>query len=93
MGVLGAAQLSVEELERDLVRLGEELGDIPFGVDLLSPGATRRPTRAGCRARSWSRQVPDEHRAFVAGLMDDFGVPELEEGYEFGDIVDGEASR
>ena len=36
------------------------------------------------------RQVPDEHRAFVAGLMDDFGVPELEEGYEFGDIVDGE---
>ena len=34
-------------------------------------------------------QVPDEHRRFVAELMEEYGVPELEEGYTFGDIVDG----
>ena len=90
VGVLGAAQLSVEELERDLAWLGEELGEVPFGVDLLLPGRYEKADQGGLPREELVRQVPDEHRAFVAGLMDSYGVPELEEGYEFGDIVDGE---
>jgi len=89
MGVLGAAQLSVEELERKLAWLGEELGEVPFGVDLLLPGRYEKADEGGLAREELIAQVPDQHRAFVAGLMDEYGVPELEEGYEFGDIVDG----
>jgi hypothetical protein len=30
-----------------------------------------------------------EHRRFVADLLEEYGVPELEEGHTFGDHVDG----
>ncbi|HEY0280794.1 MAG TPA: nitronate monooxygenase family protein [Solirubrobacterales bacterium] len=89
MGVLGAAQLSVEELEEKLAWLGAELGDVPYGVDLLLPGRYEKADEGGLPRAELIAQVPHAHRAFVAGLMEEYGVPELEEGYEFGDIVDG----
>jgi NAD(P)H-dependent flavin oxidoreductase YrpB (nitropropane dioxygenase family) len=39
LGVLGAAQLTAEELERKLAWLDGELGATPYGVDLLLPGS------------------------------------------------------
>lgn len=89
LGVLGAAQLSVEELEEKLAWLERELGDVPFGVDLLLPGKYEKAEEGGLPREELVAQVPTRHREFVAGLMEEFAVPELEEGYEFGDIVDG----
>jgi NAD(P)H-dependent flavin oxidoreductase YrpB (nitropropane dioxygenase family) len=89
LGVLGAAQCSVEELEQKLAWLAQELGDIPFGVDLLLPGKYEKAEDGGLQRDQLVAQVPGEHRRFVAELLDEYGVPELEEGYEFGDIVDG----
>jgi len=90
LGVLGAAQLSVEELERKLAWLSEQLGAVPFGVDLLLPGRYEKAEEGGLPRARLIAQVPIEHRRFVADLLEQHGVPELEEGYEFGDVVDGE---
>lgn len=89
MGVLGAAQLTAEELERKLAWLAEELGEIPFGVDLLLPGLDEGRDDGGPERDELVAQVPMEHRRFVADLLEQGGVPELEEGHVFGDLVDG----
>jgi NAD(P)H-dependent flavin oxidoreductase YrpB (nitropropane dioxygenase family) len=83
LGVLGAAQCSAEELERKLSWLGEQLDGVPFGVDLLLPRGT------GLDRESLVDQVPPSHRQFAQEVLDRNDVPELEEGYSFGDIVDG----
>src|SRR3954464_7987336 len=66
LGVLGAAQLTAEELERKLAWLGEQLGDTPFGVDLLLPGRYEKAEEGGLSREELVAQVPDEHRRFVA---------------------------
>jgi NAD(P)H-dependent flavin oxidoreductase YrpB (nitropropane dioxygenase family) len=88
-GVLGGGQCTVEELEEKLTWLDRELGDTPFGVDLLLPAKYEEAESGGLDRDELVARVPAEHRAFVASLMDEFAVPELEEGYTFGDVVDG----
>jgi NAD(P)H-dependent flavin oxidoreductase YrpB (nitropropane dioxygenase family) len=89
LGVLGAAQLTADELERKLAWLEGELGETPFGVDLLLPGRYEAAQDGGLDRSALVAQVPMEHRRFVAGLLEEYGVPELEEGHTFGDHVDG----
>lgn len=89
LGVLGAAQLTADELERKLALLEGELGETPFGVDLLLPGRYEAAQDGGLDRSALVAQVPIEHRRFVAGLLEEYGVPELEEGHTFGDHVDG----
>jgi NAD(P)H-dependent flavin oxidoreductase YrpB (nitropropane dioxygenase family) len=89
LGVLGAAQLTADELERKLAWLDGELGTTPFGVDLLLPGNYEAADDGGLDRAELVAQVPMEHRRFVADLLAEYGVPELEEGHTFGDHVDG----
>jgi NAD(P)H-dependent flavin oxidoreductase YrpB (nitropropane dioxygenase family) len=89
LGVLGAAQLTADELGRKLAWLEGELGETPFGVDLLLPGRYEAAQDGGLDRSALVAQVPMEHRRFVAGLLEEYGVPELEEGHAFGDHVDG----
>jgi len=89
LGVLGAAQLTADELERKLAWLEGELGETPFGVDLLLPGRYEAAQDGGLDRSALVAQVPMEHRRFVAGLLEEYSVPELEEGHTFGDHVDG----
>jgi NAD(P)H-dependent flavin oxidoreductase YrpB (nitropropane dioxygenase family) len=89
LGVLGAAQLTADELERKLAWLEGELGATPFGVDLLLPGNYEAAQDGGLDRGELVAQVPMEHRRFVADLLEEYGVPELEEGHTFGDHVDG----
>jgi NAD(P)H-dependent flavin oxidoreductase YrpB (nitropropane dioxygenase family) len=89
LGVLGAAQLTADELERKLAWLHDELGDTPFGVDLLLPGSYEAAEDGGLDRSELVAQVPMEHRRFVSALLAEYGVPELEEGHTFGDHVDG----
>jgi NAD(P)H-dependent flavin oxidoreductase YrpB (nitropropane dioxygenase family) len=89
LGVLGAAQLTAEELERKLAWLEGELGDTPFGVDLLLPSTYEGADEGGLDRDALVAQVPMAHRRFVADLLAEHGVPELEEGHTFGQYVDG----
>jgi NAD(P)H-dependent flavin oxidoreductase YrpB (nitropropane dioxygenase family) len=89
LGVLGAAQLTADELERKLAWLQDALGDTPFGVDLLLPGSYEAAEGGGLDRSELVAQVPMEHRRFVSALLEEHGVPELEEGHTFGDHVDG----
>ena len=89
MGVLGAAQLTADELERKLAWLDDRLGDVPYGVDLLLPGRYEAAEEGGLDRDALVAEVPLGHRDFVQGILHDYAVPPLEEGYTFGDQVDG----
>lgn len=70
LGVLGAVRLPPERLEEDLAWLRRELGDTPFGVDLLIPHRTLAGT-----ADEVEQTIPDGHRAFAATLASRLGIP------------------
>jgi NAD(P)H-dependent flavin oxidoreductase YrpB (nitropropane dioxygenase family) len=78
-GVLGATAHSPAGLEIDLAWIDEQVGGKPYGVDLLLPAKfadTSRPAGAG---EGSSPPIPAEHRAFVADLLEKYGVPPLPE--------------
>ena len=66
MGVLGAVAHSPEQLEIDLDWIEAEVGDRPYGVDLIVPAESTGPTRrAACRSprpRSDPRRAPGVRR-------------------------------
>ena len=89
LGVLGAGNCSLDDLDDRLTWLGEQLGEIPFGVDMLVPGKYEAKESGGLDRDELVAQVPEEHRRFARDLLENSSVPELAEGYEFGDVVDG----
>lgn len=78
LGVLAAMAYGPEELDVVLTKLDEELGGKPYGVDLLLPG--KLPDTDPARlAASLDAQIPQEHRDFVDGLLEDFDIPEADQ--------------
>jgi NAD(P)H-dependent flavin oxidoreductase YrpB (nitropropane dioxygenase family) len=73
-GVLGATTHSPGSLEVDLAWIDNETKGKPYGVDLLLP-ATFAKLEAEDGAAE--RQLPAEHRAFVAGLLERYEIPDL----------------
>lgn len=70
-GVLGVSRHSEEELRVDLRWIREQVGDRPFGVDLIFPSTTE----AGQSEEESLAKIPEQHREFVAQLMQRFSVP------------------
>jgi NAD(P)H-dependent flavin oxidoreductase YrpB (nitropropane dioxygenase family) len=71
-GVYGATRRFPHEIRDELAELRRLVGDRPFGVDLVLPdGMPEHNSREAIEAH-----IPDEHRAFVAGLIDKYQVPE-----------------
>ena len=70
MGVFGAASLPPERLEEELAWIDAHIGGKPYGVDLIVPNSFAGKGEA----RSALPPIPDEHRAFVAGLLEKHGV-------------------
>jgi NAD(P)H-dependent flavin oxidoreductase YrpB (nitropropane dioxygenase family) len=70
MGVFGAASLPPERLEAELAWIDAHIGGKPYGVDLIVPNSFAGKGEA----RSALPPIPDEHRAFVAGLLEKHGV-------------------
>lgn len=70
MGVFGAASLPPERLEEELAWIDEHIGGRPYGVDLIVPNsfAGKGEEKAALPP------IPDEHKAFVAGLLEKHGV-------------------
>src|SRR5215470_4918162 len=75
LGVLAASGYRPDELDAQLTWIEEQTGGRPYGVDLLIPEkfAAGDP---GNLVASLRTQIPDEHLAFVHGLLDKYGMPD-----------------
>src|SRR5919106_5581146 len=79
LGVLGAALHSDERLEVDLQWIDEQLGNIPYGVDLMMPSNYVGAEKGGLDQQSLKALIPDQHKRFLDTLLAEAGVPELPE--------------
>ncbi|MCO4745017.1 MAG: nitronate monooxygenase [Proteobacteria bacterium] len=81
LGVLGAIAMSPEELDEACTWLDERLGGKPYGVDTVMP-----MSYAG-KGEEWTEEklramISPAHHAFVAHLLEKYGVDELPDDYE-----------
>lgn len=79
LGVLGAVAHSPERLEIDLDWIESEIGDRPYGVDLIVPARYAGDERGGYTLDDIRRLIPPEHKAFVDDILRRYEVPELPE--------------
>jgi NAD(P)H-dependent flavin oxidoreductase YrpB (nitropropane dioxygenase family) len=77
MGVLGAVAHSPEQLEVDLDWIESEIGDRPYGVDLIVPARYAGSDEGGLTAETIRALIPPEHAAFVDDILRRYEVPEL----------------
>jgi NAD(P)H-dependent flavin oxidoreductase YrpB (nitropropane dioxygenase family) len=79
MGVLGAVAFSPEQLEIELDWIDEHVGGKPYGVDLLVPATYVGSEEGGFDGSKLGEMIPEEHKRFVNGLLEKYGVPPLDE--------------
>ena len=77
MGVLGAAAHSPEQLEIDLDWIEAEIGDRPYGVDLIVPARYEGSDEGGLSIEAVRALIPPQHVAFVDDILHRYKVPEL----------------
>ena len=77
MGVLGAAAHTPEQLEIDLGWIEAEIGDRPYGVDLIVPARYEGSDEGGLSIEAVRGLIPPQHVAFVADILRRYEVPEL----------------
>jgi len=75
LGVLAASAYTPEELDAQLTWIEEQTGGQPYGVDLLVPEKFV-PGDPDDLIASLRAQIPEQHLAFVRGLLDQYGIPE-----------------
>lgn len=74
LGVLAATAYRPEELDAQLTWIEEQIGDTPYGVDLLIPAKLAKGDPNDLIA-SLRAQIPEEHIRFVEELMVRYGIP------------------
>lgn len=79
-GVLGVASLTPEQLEIDLNWIEKQIGDRPYGVDVLVPAKLYGDDAGGLNTEELKASIPEQHREFVRRLLAKYGVPELPAG-------------
>lgn len=77
MGVLGAAAHTPEQLDIDMAWIKEEVGDKPFGVDIIVPAKYEGKSDGELSAKDLKDMIPATHRDFVEDMMQRYDVPEL----------------
>ncbi len=77
LGVLGVAGHSPDGLDAELRWIENEVGDKPYGVDLLLPAKFVGSDKGGLDRAALDARIPEEHRTFVADLLEKHGVPPL----------------
>jgi len=90
MGVLGAVAHSPKQLEIDLAWIEDEVGDLPYGVDLIVPAKYEGSDEGGVSNAEIRAQFPDAHLEFVDDILDRYGVPPLPEGASAASLVTGD---
>ncbi len=76
-GVLGAAAHTPEQLDIDLAWIAEEVGERPFGVDIIVPAKYEGKDEGGLSVGSLVDMIPPGHRQFLDDMMDRYDVPPL----------------
>jgi NAD(P)H-dependent flavin oxidoreductase YrpB (nitropropane dioxygenase family) len=89
LGVLGAAGHSDQQLEIDLDWIEDELGDRPYGVDLIVPAKYAGSDQGGMKLSDLVAMIPAEHRAFVDDILTRYDVPELPADSGRGGLIGG----
>jgi len=77
LGVLGVAGHSLSGLKAELEWIENELGDKPYGVDLLLPAKFVGSDRGGIDGAEMDALMPEEHSRFLDELLEQHGVPPL----------------
>ena len=79
LGVLGAVAHTPEQLEIDLDWIEEEVGDKPYGVDLIIPAKYAGDDNDGYTIDDVLQLIPPKHREFVDDILERYEVPRPEE--------------
>ncbi len=78
MGVFGVAAHSAEGLRAELEWIENEIGDKPYGVDLLLPTTFVGSDKAhGLSGEDLDAKIPEGHRRFLDELLEQHSVPPL----------------
>jgi NAD(P)H-dependent flavin oxidoreductase YrpB (nitropropane dioxygenase family) len=85
MGIFGVAAHSASGLRAELEWIEKEIGDKPYGVDLLLPTTFVGSDKAkGLAGEELDEKIPDGHRRFLDELLEQHSVPPLPAGVELG---------
>ena len=76
LGVLGAVGHGDEALETDLAWIEGEIGDRPYGVDLIVPARYAGSEEGGLQVADLLATIPGAHREFLDELLERYDVPE-----------------
>jgi NAD(P)H-dependent flavin oxidoreductase YrpB (nitropropane dioxygenase family) len=77
IGVLGAVGSTPEDLEITLSWLDEHVGNRPYAVDIIVAAKYVGDDAGGLSVDQADVLIPQDHRDFVSGLLDRYGVPPL----------------
>ena len=75
LGVLGAVAHSDESLEVDLAWIEDEVGDRPYGVDIIIPARYAGDESGGFQAADIANLIPGTHREFLNEILERYEVP------------------
>jgi NAD(P)H-dependent flavin oxidoreductase YrpB (nitropropane dioxygenase family) len=85
IGVFGVAAHSASGLRAELEWIEKEIGDKPYGVDLLLPTTFVGSDKdGGFSEEELDAKIPEEHRRFVDDLLEQHSVPALPADVELG---------
>jgi NAD(P)H-dependent flavin oxidoreductase YrpB (nitropropane dioxygenase family) len=76
-GVLGASAMEPEELDKALQMIAQECEGKSYGVDMIIPTNYIGSEEGGLDVETLQAFIPQEHRDFVAELLETYHVPEL----------------
>jgi NAD(P)H-dependent flavin oxidoreductase YrpB (nitropropane dioxygenase family) len=76
-GVLGAAGHSPEQLDIDLGWIEAEVGDRPFGVDVIVPAKYEGQEDGGLTLEKLQALIPQAHRDFLEDILRRYDVPPM----------------
>ena len=74
LGVLGAAAHTPEQLDIDLRWIREQVGNKPFGVDVIVPAKYIGKDEGGISRTDLKALIPQEHKDFLANMLDRYDV-------------------
>ena len=89
LGVLGALRFSPEELEEELTWIDEHVDGKPYGVDVVMPAAYAGAdiSEPDQLLQQLQAMIPEEHRRFVEGVLEQHGVPPLPDGEQVRELL------
>ena len=74
-GVLGAEASTPDQFDVDLAWIAEQVGDRPFGVDVIIPAKYEGKAEGDVTVAELRQRIPQQHRDFVEHLLEEFHVP------------------